>query len=307
MVGKIIYYLIIYPFIYLLSLLPFWAIYGLSHFFKFLIFDVIGYRKKVVETNLRNAFPEKSEKEIKQIANKFYLYFCDLILETIKTLTISKKKVLQHVTFENPEVVNKFYNKGQSVILVLGHYGNWELCGAASNYFFDSQFYAIYKPLHNKEFDNLLIKMRSRSGVRLIKMKETYKKIFSMVEKEELFTVAFIADQTPSPDNAYWTTFLNQDTPVFWGTENVARKTNLPVVYATLKRPKRGYYSVELEVIHTCPKESIIGEISEAHTRLLERDIKEQPEIWLWTHKRWKHKKPANVLNKPVFKNKNHI
>jgi len=307
MIGKIVYYLLIYPLIFLLSILPFCLLYGISHLFKFLIFDVIGYRKKVVENNLHNAFPEKSDKEIKQIANKFYLYFCDLILETIKTLSISKKQVLKHVKFLNPEVINDFYDKKQSLILVLGHYGNWELSGAASNYFLKPQFYAIYKPLHNEEFDNLLIKMRSKSGVKLIKMKETYKKLFAMVKNGELFTVGFIADQTPSPENAYWTKFLHQDTPVFWGTENVARKTNLPVVYATIKRPKRGYYEVTFTIIHTHPKDTAIGEISEAHTRLLERDILQQPEIWLWTHRRWKHKKPENVSNIPVFKNKNHI
>ncbi len=305
--GKLLYYIVIYPLIYLISLLPFRVLYGMAHGLKFIVFDLIGYRKKVVETNLKNAFPEKNDREIKQIADKFYLYFCDLILETIKTLTISEKQVLKRVKFLNPEVINDFYDKKQSVILVLGHYGNWELSGAASNYFLKPQFYAIYKPLRNKEFDGLLIKMRSRSGVRLIKMKETYKTLFKLAEKGELFTVGFIADQTPAPENAYWTTFLHQETPVFWGTENVARKTNLPVVYATIKRPKRGLYEVTFTTIHTQPKDTAIGEISESHTRMLEKDIREQPEIWLWTHKRWKHRKPENHINKPVFKQKNHI
>lgn len=286
-------YYIALPFIYLLSVLPFPVLYGLSNVAYVLLYRVLGYRKEVVLTNLRNAFPEKSEPEILKLSEAFYRYFCDLFLEVFKTLTVSPDTMLRHCRFSQQAqvVFDELAAKKQSVVLVLGHLGNWEWAGNTFSLLCQQQLYVIYHPIANPRFDGLMYRMRTRFGTKLIPMKETYRTM--LAQRQELSTTAFIADQTPSSvHSAYWTTFLNQDTPVFPGTETIARKLDFPVVYTRVKRLKRGYYEIDAEVLVENSAETKEGEISEKHTRRLERDILEQPETWLWTHRRWKHKRP---------------
>lgn len=290
----VVLYYIALPFIYLLSLLPFPVLYGLSNVVYVLLYGILKYRKKVVLANLRNAFPEKSEQEIRELCRAFYRYFCDLFLEVFKTLTVSPKTMLKHCRF-SPQaqvVFDELAARNQSVVLVLGHLGNWEWAGNTFSLLCKQQLYVIYHPIANPYFDELMYRMRTRFGTKLIAMKETYRAM--LAQKQDLTTTAFIADQTPSTiQAAYWTTFLNQDTPVFPGTEVIARKLNYPVVYTRVKRVKRGYYEIDAEILVANAAETQEGEISEKHTRRLERDILEQPETWLWTHRRWKHKRPV--------------
>lgn len=279
------------PFIYLLAILPFPVLYGVSYGVYVLLYRIIGYRKKVVLGNLRNAFPQKSEAEIQQIARGFYRYLCDLFLETFKTLTISKQEMLRHCSM-NPEakkIMDKYAAEGKSIILVLGHLGNWEWAGNTFSMECKQQLYVIYHPITNAFFDQLMYKMRTRFGAKLIPMKNTFREMLAM--KNEVNATAFIADQTPSSQNAYWTTFLNQDTPVFWGTEVIAKKLKLPVVYISVNKLRRGYYEMNAEVLHDNPAATAEGEISELHTKRLEKDIIAHPETWLWSHRRWKHKR----------------
>jgi len=292
---KAVSYYITLPFLYLISLLPFPVFYLFSDFIFFLLYHVFGYRKQVVYDNLRNSFPEKTDAEIKQIRKRFYKYLCDLTLETFKTLTISKAEASRRcsITPESVEIFDRFYREQKSVIIVMGHFGNWEWAGNTFSLNCQHQLYVIYHPLTNKYFDDLIYRMRTRFGTKLIPMRDTYRDMVKF--KDELNATAFIADQTPSPDNAYWTTFLNQDTPVFRGTEMIARKVNYPVVYASVKRKRRGYYEITAETLFENPRSTKDGEISEAHTRKLEQEIIAQPEIWLWSHKRWKHKRKADV------------
>jgi KDO2-lipid IV(A) lauroyltransferase len=290
-------YYIALPFIYFLSLLPFPLLYLFCDFVYFVLYYVVGYRKEVVLQNLGNSFPEKSGKEIKQISKQYYRYFCDLFLETFKTLTISKSSMLKHCTWGpgSKEVFDRFWEEKRSVIIVLGHFGNWEWAGNTFSLTCKSQLFVVYHPLSNKYFDGLMYKMRTHFGTKLIAMKDTFK---DMVRYKNMTSVtAFIADQTPLPENAYWTTFLNQETPVFWGTEKIARKLNYPVLYVSLKRKKRGYYRMDVEVLEEEPKNTSDGEISALHTARLEKDIIEQPETWLWTHKRWKHRRPQPAMH----------
>lgn len=290
--GAIVYYLVI-PFIYLLSLLPFPVLYFVSDAVYGLLYYIIGYRKAVVFTNLRNSFPHKSEQEIQAIGKAFFHYLCDLTLETFKTLTISRAAMLRHCSL-NPEAKKIFDDlaaRNQSAILVLGHYGNWEWAGNTFSLQCGQQLYVIYHPLANKYFDGLMFRMRSRFGTRLITMKNTFKEMLG--RKLELSATAFIADQTPSSQNAHWMTFLHQDTPVFKGTETIAKKLNFPVVYISVNKLRRGYYQMNAEVLIENPSQTAEGEITERHTRRLEQDIIAQPEIWLWSHRRWKHKRPA--------------
>lgn len=285
-------YYIALPFLYLVSILPFRALYILSDGLYIIFYYLIGYRKKVVLQNLRNSFPEKSEEEIVVICKKFYRYFCDLILESLKTLTLSRQQVKKHVVFSEAsvELFRKYYENKQSVVLVMGHMGNWELAGAGFSQLISSPtLYILYHPLSNKNFDNLVYHMRTRLGNKLYAMNEALRGMLR--DRDKITATAFIADQTPHPEGAYWTTFLHQDTPVFKGTEKLATKLNYPILYVSVLRPKRGIYTIDLELLTDSPKACQENEISEKHTRRLEKDILLQPEIWLWTHKRWKHKR----------------
>ncbi|MBK8532870.1 MAG: lysophospholipid acyltransferase family protein [Flavobacteriales bacterium] len=291
--GTIGYYLAI-PVIYGIAWLPFPLLYFLSDLTYFLLFRVCGYRKEVVLSNLRNSFPEKSEADIRTIASRFYRWFCDLTLETLKTLTISPETVRQRVTFEGTEILRDFAQANQSMIIVLGHFGNWELAGARYSAEHGlPQLYVIYHPLKNKHFDRLMHRMRTRHGTKLYSMQETSK---AMLRDRHLNTAtAFIADQTPSPERAYWMQFLNQDTPVFQGTEALARKLGYPVLYISITHPRRGHYHMRVETLVGDPRTTRDGEITEIHTHRLERDIRNYPDLWLWTHRRWKHSRPSGV------------
>jgi Kdo2-lipid IVA lauroyltransferase/acyltransferase len=292
--AAIVYYLTI-PFIYLLSLLPFPILYLVSDGLYGVLYYLIDYRKDVVLQNLRNSFPDKSDAEIEKICKDFYHYLCDLILETFKTLTISKKNMLKHCSIspETMKLFNKLAEENKSFIIVMGHWGNWEWAGNTFSLIFKHQLYVIYHPLSNKYFDGLIYRMRTRFGTKLIAMKDTYREMAA--KKNELNATAFIADQTPSPQGAFWTTFLNQDTPIFKGTEKIAQRINYPVVFGRVKRLKRGYYEISAEILFENPAKTEPDMISKSHTKALENDIISQPEIWLWSHRRWKHKRPKEI------------
>ena len=287
--SSILFYLIL-PFLYLISILPFPIFYLFSDAIYLLLYRVIGYRKKVVSENLKNSFPNKTTEELKKIEKQFYHYLVDLFLETLKTLTISKKQAIKRckLTPNAIALFDELYTQHKSCILVMGHYGNWEWAGSSFSLINKQQLYVIYHPLTNTHFDKLMYGMRTRFGSKLYAMKDTMRGMIG--NRNEINATAFIADQTPAPENAYWTTFLNQKTPVFWGTEKIAQKLNYPVVYVTVNRIKRGYYEANAELLVSEPKNTKEGEISEMHTKKLEKDIIAQPEIWLWSHRRWKHK-----------------
>lgn len=271
--------------------MPYRLLYVLSDVLYFLLYFLLGYRKQVVMKNLRLSFPEKSDHELKVIAQKFYKHLCDLFLETFKTLTVSKKSMFHHCSmsseakklFDNLAALNK------SVVLVMGHQGNWEWGGNSFSSLCRQQLYVIYHPLQQPYFNKLIINMRERFGTKLIAMNDTFKEMVK--HKNELTATAFIADQSPSPEHAYWTFFLQQDTPFFTGTERISSKLNLPVVYLFIRKLKRGYYQIEAEMLAENPASMNDGAITEAYVRRLEKDIMQQPETWLWSHNRWKHQR----------------
>ena len=290
--SAIIYYLTL-PVLYLVSYLPFKVLYLLSDLFYVLIYKVFGYRKKVVMENLGNSFPEKSATEIERICGDFYRFLCDLSLETIKTLSISPAALKKHFKTGDLSAFEHYYKEKQSVITVMGHLGNWEMGGAYFSLLPVHQLYAIYHPLANRHFDRLFNRMRSRSGTKLYAMKDTFRGMIK--NRKEVTATAFIADQTPSPNNAHWMTFLNQETAVFKGTETIARKLDYPVIYLSVIREKRGQYRIESELLVEHPQELSENELTEMHTRRLEQDIINYPETWLWSHRRWKHKRPEST------------
>lgn len=287
--GAIGYYLAL-PFIYGIALLPFPVLYLVSDVLYLVLYKLAGYRTGVVRANLRKSFPEKSAEELRAIERTFYRWFCDLVVETLKTLTITPAQVNARVSVSGEEVLEKYFNERRSVILVMGHWGNWELGGARFSQLGMHQLYVIYHPLQNKWFDGLVHHMRTRLGNRLYAMSDTMKGMLR--DRGRSTATAFIADQTPPPERAYWTTFLNQDTPVFFGTEKIAAKLGYPIIYVGIERVRRGHYLMRFEELVPDPSRSAEGEITELHTRRLEQDIRRLPSYWLWSHRRWKHGRP---------------
>jgi KDO2-lipid IV(A) lauroyltransferase len=266
-------------------------LYLLSDVFFCLLYYVAGYRRKVVKQNLANSFPEKTERERDRICRDFYRYFCDLFLETFKTLTISEAAMLRHcaLTPQSVALFKRLHAEEKSVVLVMGHKGNWEWAGNTFSILCPQQLYVVYNPLGNKHFNGLMYRMRTRFGTKLIAMQDTFREMVRL--RGEINATALIADQSPRPDSAQWVRFLHQDTAVFTGTERIASKMNYPVIYVSVTRTRRGYYTVSAEELVKSPAQEAPGRITELHTARLEADITSQPATWLWTHRRWKHKR----------------
>ncbi|MBN2610224.1 MAG: lysophospholipid acyltransferase family protein [Bacteroidales bacterium] len=303
--NRLIFSIYNFP-IWLLTLLPLNVLYILSDFF-FVIIYFAGYRKKVVMTNLQNSFPEKTITELKKIARRFYRHFCDSFIESIYALHMSENEIRKRFRYKNSEILNRFYKENKSVILVFGHYGNWDWLNGMP-LITKHQVAALYHPLSNRYFDELFKRIRCRFGVKLIPMKTSYKEMLTDAQKGTLTATYFLTDQRPVWSSIrYWTTFLNQETPVLTGSEVVAAKLGQPVIYLDIQKIKRGYYEAEFEIISEHPGLAKEYEITELHTRKLENIIVKKPEYWLWSHKRWKHKREEieKRLKKKHVKNSN--
>jgi KDO2-lipid IV(A) lauroyltransferase len=283
-------------FLYLISLLPFWLLYLISDVLYLVIYHLVGYRTQVVRTNLANAFPEKTPEERKAIEKKYYHYLGDLIVETIKMLTISEKQVRRRMAPEHgspDELVADIFKQGQSIIGAVGHYGNWELAALRFSLVTNEERVIVYKPLANKVSDNLFKKVRARFGATLVSMKDVLRKLVAL-RNIRSFTV-LVSDQTPVQESVqYFAHFLNQPTAVFLGIEKLAKMTNSVVVFCDLKCVRRGYYTYNFVPLVTDPKNTTEHEITDIHVAYLENMIKAKPEYWLWSHRRWKFK-PANL------------
>lgn len=290
--------ILVIPFFYTLSVMPFWVLHGISDIIFFIVFYLTGYRKKVVMENLRKSFPEKTEAELKKICRQFYHHLCDVIVETLKLMTISKAEFRKRFEFMPYalSVFNEFERNQQSVIGVMGHCGNWEWGAIAHQFYFKQIITGVYHPLSNKNFDAFMLKLRGRMGGNIVAMNNLLRELLRLRQNKIATTVGLIADQTPPPESAYWITFLNQDTPVFSGPEKIAKKFNYPVVYVSVKKIKRSYYQMDATVITMTPNGLEEGEITRLHAAVLEKNIREQPQFWLWSHRRWKHKKPADAI-----------
>lgn len=287
----LLYYLVIIP----ISLLPFPLLYLLSDFLYVVFYYIVGYRKKVIIGNIERSFPEKTNKEHIAIAKKFYKHFCDLILESLKTFTISESQVRKRVVCKNPEMLDKYFDQKRSVIIAGGHYNNWELFAVGFDAPLKHQAVGIYMPLSNKFFDKKMRVTRSRYGLYMISTKIVKRVFEEEARKNNLTATVFAIDQSPSNrNNCYWMEFLNQDTGVLFGVEKFAKDYNQVVVYGRINKEKRGHYSFEFFEVTETPRETAYGEITEIVTKALEKDIRALPEYWLWSHRRWKHKRPEN-------------
>jgi len=287
-------YILFFPILWLLSLLPFRVLYFLSKGVYFITFYIIKYRRKIVYNNIKNSFPEKSEAEISLIIKRFYKHFSRFFFEIIKQITISESEIKKRVKYKNPEVLLEMYNKGIHGIVVTAHYGNWEWLTALS----DSTPYrtmSVYKPLANKPLEKLLTKLRTRFGTELVPMNQVLKKMIQYKNQGNPTLSCFITDQTPIYQHIqYWTKFLNQDTPIYLGVEKIARQLNLAVLFYKMNPVKLGYYEIEIIKLFDDVSNLSELEITEAHVRALETTIHEKPEYWLWTHRRWKYSKEVH-------------
>ena len=283
-------FILAYPLLWLISRLPFTLIYLLSDGIYGLLYYVIGYRKKVVRENLALVFPEKTEKERLQIEKKFYRHMCDMFMEMIKTMGISKKEIQKRFTVTNMELLNNLEEKGINTMLMLPHYASWEWIFIIQKYI-KHRGYGIYKRLRNKYFDRLVKKIRARYNTYLITTKETIETLTNLKQNGILFTAGFASDQSPKVNKAYhWQSFFDIMVPWHTGAEMIAKKLDIPVVFFKVKKVKRGFYETTFQTVTLNPREFKDYEITDMFAKYVEEQIKEAPEYYLWTHKRWKHK-----------------
>lgn len=289
MLSAAAYYLLVYP----LSLLPLRVLYLFTDFFYLLLISVVPYRRKVIRQNILNSFPKKTEKERRKIERQFYRHLANLLAEGVKNLSISEAALRKRFKVENPEVMNRLFKQGKSVLLVSGHYNNWEWLITGQNLLFKHQAVGIGMPLTNGFWDDKLNKRRARFGMQIIHSKIVYD--FFDSHKETTATLV-LADQSPGDSNkCFWTEFLNQKSGFVFGPELLANKYDQAVVFFEIQQRKRGYYNMVLTEITDQPRSLAYGEITEAFVNLLEKAIQRKPAQWLWSHKRWKREVPENT------------
>jgi KDO2-lipid IV(A) lauroyltransferase len=276
---------------WIITLLPLRVLYLFADLLYLLLYYFPSYRRKVVAANLKNAFPEKSPKELLKIEKKFYKHLADLFIETFKLTHMSRNELKRRFIVTNPGIIKKLTEEGKDIVAVCGHYNNWEWLTAIPLYT-DIKCVSIYKPLKSKLFDKFINNIRKKHGMVLTPMSNIVREII-MDRNNGIRTIsAFISDQTPAKnDIKFWTLFLSQDTPVYLGAEKIAAKYDMSVVYFNIQKIKRGYYTLTSEVLFEHTSGLPEHTVTEAHVRRLEELIRENPEYWIWSHRRWKHKR----------------
>ncbi len=286
-------YLLTYAGMWTLSLLPFRALYILSDGLAFLTQHVVRYRRKVVRTNLRNSFPEKSAKELKAVENRFYRYICDYMLEEVKTLRMTFAELARRMAYENKEEYLEMIEKHGGAVLLIPHYANFEwIMGMGAVMRAGDIPVQVYKPLHNPYLDEMFKRIRSRFGGYNVPKHSTAREMLRLRREHKRMGVGLVTDQSPGRNDArHWTTFLHQDTVFMDGAERIAKMMAFPVFYCELIRLKRGYCRVVFDLITETPGQTADGEITECFARRLEQTIRRDPPYWFWSHKRWKLKR----------------
>ncbi|MFZ9045085.1 MAG: lysophospholipid acyltransferase family protein [Cyclobacteriaceae bacterium] len=289
-----VYYIVIVP----LSLVPSRILYLISDLLLYpVIYLLVGFRKKVVVNNIKMAFPDASEKRVKEIMKAFYHHFCDLIVESVMLFGMSEKEAIRRCKLTNPEVFEPYFKEGRSVALVGGHYNNWELLAVAIAPQMQHQVDAIYAPLTNAFMEKKMLESRSKYGLRMTPKKQTARFIAETVDEKT--AMIFAVDQAPyKKSKAYWTQFFNKDTAVAFGAERYSVEYDWPVLFCRIAKVKRGMYEMTFDLVTDDPKNCQEGWITQRHTKMVEEQVSKQPEFWLWTHKRWKRKrKDTEVMN----------
>ena len=285
---KAILFWLIYPLLWIISMLPFPLLYLYSDFLYILVYYVIGYRKKTVRHNLALAFPEKTIKERLIIEKKFYHHLCDMFLEMIKTMNITKEQLLERYKFKNIELVEKYDKNNQSFIMMLGHYASYEWVFALQLYV-QQPGYAVYKKIKYKQFDDLIGKIRGRWNTYLVDSNKIIRAINKHQRDGISAVYGFVADQSPKLKRAhFWTHFLGQEVPFFTGTERMSKQFDLPVVFYNVEKVGRGRYEGTFHTLAEQGDQRQEGEITSLYAQLLEKQIQKEPAYYLWTHRRFK-------------------
>ena len=273
--------------LWIFSLLPIQILYLISKIIRFIVYDILCYREKVVIDNIQNTFIEKSQTEVIKLKNNFYDYFFELIVEIIKLLSISKDELNKRFTFSNINVIKQALKKNKSVIVVVGHYGNWEWALRSASNLIDTKIIGVYKRINNTIFEWLLLKIRSNTNVLPVEIKSLPRELVNNNEKK---IYAIVADQSPTLEQSnVRINFLNRDTLVYTGVEKISKKYNMPVFYLNIKLISKGYYESTFEEINIKNINGKKLEITKEFFSKLENQIKSEPRLWLWSHKRWKH------------------
>ncbi|XMO86347.1 lysophospholipid acyltransferase family protein [Algibacter sp. AS12] len=287
-------YILVYPLLWLISILPFRILYFLSDGFYVLVYYIIGYRKKVVYDNIKLAFPDKTEQDILKIRKRFYHHLCDMMFEAIKSITISKAEMQKRYVFTNAEEIHKIEKEQRSIVLFMGHYASWEWIFILQTHI-NHKGYAVYKRLANRYFDALVKRIRAKYNSYLITTKETFPTLIRAKRNNELTLNGFVFDQSPKLDKAlYWQDFMGVEVPVHVGAEILAKRLGMVTLFLKVKKVKRGYYEASFTDIIRDAKDHKDFELTDLYLKRVESQIYEAPEYYFWTHKRWKHmgKKP---------------
>lgn len=281
-------------FLKILGFTPFWLMYFCADIFFLINFYLIGYRRKIVIQNLKKSFPEKSDQEIRRISKGFYRHFADLVVETIKAFQMSEKTFNQRFIFKNPEVLNELYDQGKSVALLSGHYGNWEWTIALPK-IIKHQVNTIYRPIQDESFNKYMKDLRSRFGMKMMAARISLRTMLELDKSGQLSATYYLTDQTALKDSDYWMIFLNQEASVFSGPEKVASRFKQAIVFMDIQKVRRGFYEVEFTKLFDDASQTKVFEVTKKHTKFLEDIIRKRPELWLWSHRRWKHKRPEHI------------
>ena len=285
---------VLYAIFWCLSLLPFRVLYWISDALSFLLYRVVGYRKKIVRKNLKNSFPEKTEKELRKIEKEFYQHFCDCFFETIKCLTMKPDDFRERMRYVNPEELERFKEKNQSFILYLGHYGNWEWLTFGYKYAPKTLFptyipMAVYHKLESGPFDKFYLRLRLSSGAIIVPQKQFLRTYAEQKQKKQITMYCFNSDHGMMWENMYfWMKWLNQDTAPEIGPEKIARRTKMPVLYIDVQKPSRGHYTARFVPLTDDANELEEFELTRMYMRKVEESIRRNPAYWMWTHNRWK-------------------
>lgn len=290
---KNILFYISYAFLWTVAWLPLPALYILSDIAYFFVYRVVRYRVKTTRENIKNAFPNQTNKERRKLERRFYHHLCDYGVETIRLIHISENEIRRRITFENIELFKQFAQNGQNTILLFGHYCNWEWVSSLPLHLKDTlNVSTLYKKIKNESLERIILNLRSQFGMICYQKQKVLRGMVELQNTGKPFTLFFIADQTPSWNNLhYWTTWLNQDTPLLTGWETIARKTNNPVLFLEMHKVKRGYYQCRVELLCAEPQTQEQYTLVEKYARRMEQNILDAPEFWLWSHKRWKHQR----------------
>ena len=290
-------YYLTYGLFSLIALLPFKVLYLISDFLYLIVYKLVRYRRKVVRKNLRNSFPQKDSNELLKIEKEFYRHFCDYFVETIKTLRITDEEIRERMVFENLDVVEELTKNGNSCLMSLGHYGNWEWVPSIIMHLPERiKLGMVYKRLSSQDFDDLFLRIRARFGPKAIEMKSIYRTIVRNRNEGVTMLIGFLNDQRPRKHaNEYWLEFLNQDTLAQTGMERIASQMGFAVAYLDIVKVKRGHFKCSVSAITPDASKEEEHVITDAYTRKLEQTIINNPAYYLWTHNKWSRTKPENI------------